>query len=164
MNCPWFLRVRNLSSRRRAVAMFHIRTVWERGSIDYLSGVGPIWLQARRCDWELSSCSRRVGRIDSEERSDFQSPFQTVGQGIRFEWLSQQAYRTDGCCSCFQPRLSICGYHDHEHAGVMNQEPPREIKAAHAGHVNIGDETVVRFCSVASDNFFCRCKPTRAIS
>src|SRR5262245_60176597 len=97
-------------------------------------------------------------------RSGFQSPFQTMGQGIRFEWLSEQTHRTDGCRSCFKPRLCMRGYHDHGHAGAMSQEPPHKIKAAHTGHENICDDAVVSFCSVAIDKVFCRCKPARAIS
>jgi hypothetical protein len=55
------------------------------------------------------------------------------------------------------------GYHDHGRPGPISQEL-REVKAAHAGQVNIGDDAVIRFCTVTSDKFFCRCKPAGAIS
>lgn len=67
---------------------------------------------------------------------------QTVQQGSRLEGLSQKTNRSAGGYSGFQVRVGTSSDHDDGHLGIEICEHPFELKAAHAGHVKIGDDAV----------------------
>jgi hypothetical protein len=89
---------------------------------------------------------------------------ETADQGIRFEWLSEQADRATGCRSGFQALLCTRGDHDHWLCGATRRERSLQVKPAHTGHVNVGDDAVVRSFPVPIDKFFCRCERLGVVS
>jgi hypothetical protein len=96
--------------------------------------------------------------------SDIQSLFETADQGICSKWLSEQADCATGCHPGFKPRLYARGNHDDRHPPVTSQEQSLEIKPAHAGHVNVGDDTVTRAFPARREKLFRGRKPVREVS
>src|SRR6266403_2763612 len=107
---------------------------------------------------------RATRRLAKALGSDFQSLFEAADQEICSKWFSEQADCATGCRPGFQPRLSPRGNHDNRHWLVTSHEQSLEIKSAHAGHVNVGDDTVTRAFPARRKKFFGGCKPARAVS
>jgi hypothetical protein len=105
-------------------------------------------------------------RVESGVRrqSGVERPFQTLQQGRSLEWFSQQTNRSARGRPRLQVRLRTRGDHDDRHSGVEGGEQPLEIKTAHAGHVDIGDDTVAHDVSVRRDKFFRRREAPRFVS
>jgi hypothetical protein len=113
-------------------------------------------------------CVRRpypqLGDSQAALESDLQSLFETTHQVICSERLSEQANCAAGGRSRFQPRLSTRGNHDHRNSPITSHEQSHEIKPAHAGHVNVGDDTVTRGSRARREKLFGACKLGRAVS
>src|ERR1700689_2244459 len=103
----------------------------------------------------VASCREGTGSVDpgSALRSDFESLFERMNQGIRFKWFPEQADRANGCGLCFQPWLRAPGNHDGRHSGALRLKLPNEVKSAHAGHMKVGDDTVARSRPVSGVKF-----------
>jgi hypothetical protein len=108
------------------------------------------------------SASRRD--LQAAPGSDLQSLFEMAHQFICSEWLSEQADCAAGGRFRFQPRLSTRGNHDDWDSRVTSHEQSHEIKRAHAGHLNVGDDTVTRGSRLRREKLFGGCKPARAVS
>jgi hypothetical protein len=106
----------------------------------------------------------QLGDLQTAPGSDLQSLFETAHQVICSEWLSEQADCATGGSSRFQPRLATRSNHDDWHSPVTSHEQSLEIKSAHAGHINVGDDTVTRAFPARREKLFRGCKPARAVS
>ena len=116
--------------------------------------------RGRDRSWVRSPCMQ-LGDWQAALGSDLQNLFD---EGICSKRLSEQADSATGYRPGFQPRFSTRGNHDDRHSPVTSHEQSLEIKSAHAGHVDVGDDTVTRAFSARREKLFRGCKPACAVS